>query len=167
MSLDATDCPIEEPLTADGDIDPSFYSHKLKGAGLKYEIGLSIRTGNIVWVHGGVPCGSYSDLVLARSCYLSFVDEGEFTVTDDGYQDAKFIYPMAYPERSAELKIISQRHETVNKLLKAWNILKIPFRLRDLTFHKRCFYAIANIVQLMISLGEVHVYPVDVGDMQF
>ncbi len=161
VSLDATDCPIEEPLTQEGATNPSYYSHKLKGAGLKYEIGLCIRTGNIVWVHGGVPCGDFSDLTLARSMYLSFVDDGELTVADDGYVDPHFIYPRGYPQLSIQLKAISQRHETINKHIKTWRILSTPFRHEDLTFHRRCFYAVANIIQLMISMGELTLYQIN------
>lgn len=48
VSLDGTDFRIQEPYHPDG-IDPSYYSHKFKAAGLRYEVGLNIRTGDIVW----------------------------------------------------------------------------------------------------------------------
>ena len=81
VSLDATDCPIEEPAP----FDAKWFSHKLHHAGVKYEIGLNIRTGNIVWVFGGVPCGEYSDLKLARGKYVHQLTFGEKTIADDTY----------------------------------------------------------------------------------
>ena len=60
VSLDATDCPVEEPTTETENFLPRYYSHKLHSAGLKYEIGINLRTGIMVWVFGGVPCGPWS-----------------------------------------------------------------------------------------------------------
>ena len=60
-----------------------WFSHKFNGPGLRYEVGLSINNGDIVWVHGGVPCGDFSDLKLARSLYTSMISVGELTLADD------------------------------------------------------------------------------------
>ena len=104
----------------------------------------------------------YSDLWLARQLYLSFVEEGELTVADDGYQDPHFVYPVANPNLSGDLKSISQRHETVNKHIKTWGVLSTAFRSRNFAFHRNCFYAVANITQLMISRQEISIYQDDV-----
>ena len=42
------------------------------------------------------------------------------------------------------------RHETVNRLFKNVGVLKQPFR-HELSLHTTCFYAVANLVQLMIK----------------
>lgn len=63
VSLDGTDCPIQEQSP----FNKKWYSHKLNWAGIRYEVVLCIRTGRIVWVAGGVPCGEWPDLKLARS----------------------------------------------------------------------------------------------------
>lgn len=164
VSLDATDCPIDEPHTRDGGIDPAFYSHKLKGAGLKYEIGLSIYSRDVVWVHGGVPCGRFNDVTLARSSFVLALNENEMAAADDGYPDQHFVYPNQFPEHSALLKQISQRHETVNNLFKRWKVLSTSFHHPDLNFHVRCFHAIANIVQKMIEIGESSLYAIPLDD---
>jgi hypothetical protein len=154
VSLDATDCPVEEPTTETENFLPRYYSHKLHSAGLKYEIGINLRTGIMVWVFGGVPCGEYNDLGLSRLSYVEQLRPGELTVTDDGYNDGNyFMFPRAYPDYAHELKAIAQRHETINNLFKRWNVLRTPFR-HELEKHRLCFYAIAHIVQLMIMSGE-------------
>lgn len=63
--MGATDYPIQEPSP----FDMKWYSHKLNEPCLKYEIGLNIRKGEIVWINGGMACGEYSDLKLAREDY--------------------------------------------------------------------------------------------------
>lgn len=134
VSLDATDCPVEEPTNPDEAFLPRYFSHKLHGAGLRYEIGLNIRTCDLVWVFGGfLVCGSLTDLGLARELYVNQVEPGEMTLADDGYNDINyFIYPAAYPHLGRELKAIAQRHETVNNLLKRWAVLKTPFQTSPL-----------------------------------
>lgn len=59
--------------------------------------------------------------------------------TDDGYVDPHFIYPRAHPPLSDELKAISQRHETMNKLIKTWKVLDTPFRLQNDVFKGTVF----------------------------
>lgn len=49
LSVDCTDCPIEEPRNP---WSKSWYSKKLNRAGLKYEIGMNIMTGQFCWVNG-------------------------------------------------------------------------------------------------------------------
>ena len=95
VSLDGTDCRIQEPSP----FSPKWYSHKFHGPGLRYEVGLNSRNGDIVWVNGGVPCGEYSDLALARASYIDMVGPMELTIADKGYRDDNFfIYPSTiYP----------------------------------------------------------------------
>lgn len=71
-----------------------WYSHKFKSAGLRYEVGLNIRTGNMVWAFGGYPCGLYPDLSLSREAYINSVKRGERTMADKAYKDETyFILP--------------------------------------------------------------------------
>lgn len=92
--MDGTDCPIQEPSPFSRD----WWSFKLNGPGLRYEIGLCIRTGKIVWVFGGVACGTNPDLKLARIKYTEAVILGELTIADKGYRDDDyFITPLSDP----------------------------------------------------------------------
>ena len=53
ISVDGTDFSICEP----NPLDAKWFSHKVKGPGLRYEVALCISTGYIVWMHGRFPCG--------------------------------------------------------------------------------------------------------------
>jgi hypothetical protein len=58
VMLDGTDIPVDMKFAKE------FMSHKFKGIGLKYEVGVCIATGHIVWVHGPSQAGK-SDITLA------------------------------------------------------------------------------------------------------
>lgn len=148
VSLDGVDFKICEPSP----FDKKWYSHKFSGPGIKYEIGLCIRSGEIVWKHGGYPCGQFPDLKLARQAYVFCVNEGEKTLADKGYKDSKkFIL------KNDDNKIFHQRimarHETVNKRINQFCALKYRFR-HDIKKHPKVFHAIINLTQLMIQNGE-------------
>jgi len=149
-SLDCTDCPIQEPSP----FDSKWYSYKLRKAGLRYEIGLNIQLGDIVWTNGPFPCGDFPDLTIAREDYLEEINEGEMTVADDGYRDVNyFIHPHGFPETNLHQKQIMSRHETINERLKEFRVLSSRFR-HDISLHQMCFLAIVNITQLKIHHGE-------------
>jgi hypothetical protein len=125
----------------------------LNGPGLRYEIGLNIRRGDIVWIHGGLPCGTWSDLKLARSAYIHEINEGELTIADDTYRDATyFIHPHAFPESIQLQSKIRARHETINRRFKQFKILDTKFR-HKLYLHPRCFHAIAQVIQVALHNG--------------
>lgn len=67
---------------------PKWFSHKFKGPGIRYEVGLCIKTGKIVWVNGAYPCGFWPDLKIARASYIYQVDANELTLADKGYRDS-------------------------------------------------------------------------------
>ncbi|KAI9562432.1 hypothetical protein GHT06_009862 [Daphnia sinensis] len=133
ISLDGTDFKIMEP----SEFDPKWLSHKFNGPGLRYEIGICIRTGDIVWAHGGVPCGEWPDLRLARNAIVEALQPGE----------------------KISKKQILATHETVNRRIKQFCCMNYRFR-HALYLHPRFFHAVVNLTQLMIENGEP-LYPVD------
>lgn len=146
-SLDGLDLKIQEPTP----FSPKWFSHKFRGPGLRYEIALNIRTGEIVWVHGGYPCGLYPDLKLAREAYVLLVNPGELTVADKGYNDALYFIQKTI-RNVRDHGTIMARHETVNKRMKQFKILKNTYR-HSLQKHPLVFHAVANLTQLMIQNG--------------
>ena len=149
VSLDGTDCAISEPTP----FSPKWYSHKLNGPGVRYEVGLSIARGHIVWTHGPFPAGKYPDIKIARKRYIFEVDDGEMTLADRGYNDPKFfVNPNYYPHSTRQQKIVMARHETVNSRLKQFGVLRASFR-HHLDLHGPCFHAAANLIQLGITNG--------------
>lgn len=119
---------------------------------MRYEIALNIRTGHIVWKHGGYPCGDYPDLKLAREAYVPMVNPGELTMADKGYKDKHF-FLLPTQQNSGLHKFIMSRHETVNKRMKQYKILRETFR-NAIEKHPMVFHSIANLTQLAIENGE-------------
>lgn len=143
VSLDGTDCRINEPQP----FNKKWFSHKFKAAGIRYEIGLSISRGDIVWASGGFPCGEWTDLKIAKDLYVHVASK-EITLADKGYRSKYFkIRSNAWEKR------ILARHETVNGRLKEFEILSTRFR-HNLKKHPMAFHAVVNIVQLSIDNGE-------------
>lgn len=82
MTVDGTDFPIYEPTP----YSRKWYSHKFKGPGLRYEIAMSIQSGDIVWCNGPYPAG-WSDLKIARDALVFQLEPGEMVCADGGYRD--------------------------------------------------------------------------------
>lgn len=94
--------------------EKNFFSHKINTAGLRYEIGIVLRTGHIVWKFGGYPAGAYPDRRLARELYVHQVMPLELTLANKEYaDDTYFVRPQA--TNPVGHKFIMSRHETVNK----------------------------------------------------
>lgn len=144
VTLDGTDFRIREPTK----FSPKWYSHKFNGPGVRYEIGISIVKGDIVWASGGFPAGEWSDLKMAKDLYVKIAYK-ERTLTDKGYR-MKNVFKIASTD--FEKKLLA-RHETLNGRLKEFAILGNRFR-NDLKKHPMVFHAIVNAVQVSISNGE-------------
>lgn len=154
--MDGTDFRIQEPKP----FDKKYYSHKFHGPGLRYEVGLSIRTGEIVWANGGVPCGDWPDLRLARNAYTSMVGKNEMTVADKGYNDSIFfLFPKQNDPAAKRKHKIMARHETVNRRIKQFRVMGEKFR-HSLFLHPRCFHAVINLIEIAIENGE-NLYSID------
>ena len=135
-----------------------WYSHKFHGPGLRYELEICTRTGDIVWAYGGLPCGEWPDLRLARSAFILGLRVGEKAINDRGYNDPNYFY---FPngENDQKKKEIMARHETLNSRLKLFSCLHDIF-LHDLSLHPLYFNAVVNLTQMMIEHGEP-LYSVD------
>ena len=146
VSIDGTDCEINEPSPWDS----KWYSHKFHGAGLRYEIGVCIVTGHIVWVGGGDPAGT-PDITIAREGILNLLDDDETLIADGGYKGEEKIWCKGHCKFLSRMEsVVRARHETVNTRLKFFAVLKQKFR-HDLHLHPMCFHAVANLVQLDIA----------------
>lgn len=144
VSLDGTDFRIREPIP----FDRKWYSHKFHGAGVRYEIGISIGSGDVVWASGGFPCGEWPDIKIAKELFIHYVEK-EITLADKGYKDKKLFKT---PTNRYE-KTLLARHETFNGRLKGFQILNQRFR-HPLKKHPLVFHACVNILQLAIQNGE-------------
>ena len=145
VSIDGTDCRIFEPTP----FDTKWYSHKHNGPGLRYEVGICIVSGHIVWVSGPHECG-IPDITIAREGILHILEDGEKIIADGGYRGEAAIWHKGHNQYSAKLEgVVRARHETANKKLKDFGVLTQRFR-HHLSLHGFCFHACANLVQLII-----------------
>ena len=111
VSVDGTDFSIEEPFP----LKKNFKSHKFPGAALKYEIAISIYSGDIVWVYGPHR-GGKNDITIFKERLMLLLEAGEMVETDRGYKGCSdFVRMPDDCETKAEYKEKSQirsRHET-------------------------------------------------------
>jgi hypothetical protein len=84
LSIDRTDCRI--PQQGPAVKGNPFSSHKFNGkCALRYELGVDIVEGNLVWIEGPYPAGKYSDITIFRNSLRHFLDPFERVEADDGY----------------------------------------------------------------------------------
>ena len=57
MTVDGTDFRINNPKR----FDKIWYGHKFNHAAVRYEVAVSIQSGDIVWIHGPFPAGGWPD----------------------------------------------------------------------------------------------------------
>lgn len=151
LSLDGTDCHIFEPKP----FSPVWFSHKFRGPGLRYEVGISVHMGRIVWVNGPFACGGYPDLKIFKANLLHRLGPTERILADNGYRHPKCLTPdidMGDFEKEVHMRQRA-RHETVNKRLKNFNVLSHVFR-HELFLHSKCFHAVAQVVALLVSTSD-------------
>ena len=159
MSIDGTDFRIRNPTL----FWKGWYSHKFNGPGLRYEVGLSIQGGDIVWVNGPFPAGAWPDINIFRGWLKNELMPGERVEADAGYRgDTSVDCPdkFNYTEYQDQCKyIVRARHETVNQRFKQFNVLNDRFRhCREK--HAPVFNAIAVITQVSLRCGEP-LFPVE------
>lgn len=143
ISVDGVDFMIYEPQS----FSDMWYSHKFKGPGLRYEIGVCIFTSQISWANGPFPCGRYNDNKIYQCHLKEKLQNNEVVVADDGYTDHTCIQNISV--NGVNPKRILARHENLNRRMKQFNILGHRFR-HDKNLHQKCFFAVLNIVQILI-----------------
>ena len=151
VSVDGVDCYINEPSP----FSATWFSHKRKTAGLRYEIGLSLRTGKIVWIYGPFKCGSFPDQrIFKKRLEKKLSDVGERAIADNGYSGLSVIskehLARHFKNHHARYRA---KHETVNARFKIFNVLTKTFR-HNRAKHGICFHAVGRIVQEMISIED-------------
>jgi DDE superfamily endonuclease len=157
ISVDGTHCPVMEPWP----FDRKWYSQKFNGPGVKYEVGVCIKTGFIVWVNGPF-VASTNDATIFTNGLVHLLTEDEGVEVDAGYKGhPKFKSPSVNISRNQRQQKanVRSRHETINGRLKIYNVLNIAFRHMKpreemMEKHKKCFYSVAVITQTKFELGE-------------
>lgn len=178
ISVDCTDCPFQQVLIPDptrpgGKIrNKALYSKKLNGPALRYELGLSILSNDIVWIHGPFPPGDWNDLQIFRHCLIHELEEGERVEADDIYAAEHRYCVCPNSATSTEegdrwRRRIQGRHEALNKHIKNWTCLVKPFTAKGskqekIAKHNQMFRACTILKQIAMEMGVGELY--DVGD---
>lgn len=156
ITVDGTDFLCHPPN--DGSSRRSWYSHKFKKPAVRYELGVSIQSGDIVWVNGPWRAGSYPDISIFRLGGLrdKLLENNERAEADLGYRGEPLAIDL--PDEGPKSMILAKkrarmRHETCNKRFKNWGCMKQEFR-HGLSLHRDCMYAITVLTQLAIRNGE-------------
>ena len=157
MSVDGTNFRI--PQKGQAKKGNPFGSHKYAGkSALRYELGVDIRGGNLVWIQGPYSAGKWPDIKIFNAVLANFLERYERVEADDGYRGHpnKVKCPLndiAPAEKLAMQARVRVRHETINGRLKNWGILSQVFR-HDICHHGEVFRACAVLTQLTIEQGE-------------
>ena len=128
MTVDGTDFQIEEPTQ----FDRKWYSHKFKGPGLRYELYVCVKTGDMVAYHRPFPCGSYLDIKVYRLRLRRKLSTGEKVISDGGYKGGITVVSPDDRTKSRDIRRAMRkaraRHETINGRLKNWKSLRNIYR---------------------------------------
>ena len=124
MSVDGTDfCIPQQGKAVKGN---SLGSHKYAGkSALRYELGVDILAGRLVWIQGPYPASKWPDIKIFNAVLSHFLEPGESVEADNGYQGHadKIKCPQnnANPPDNLEMKgRVRASHETLNGRLKNW-----------------------------------------------
>jgi hypothetical protein len=160
ISVDGVDFEILEPHPYEREWSKRWFSPKFKGPGLRYEVGVSILKGDIVWINGPFPCGLWNDYKIFKEGGLKdYLDPMERVEADDGYAagDPEFVKTRSgvfHPEGGRDVRnCVRARHETVNKRMKQFGVLSSTFHHNPCK-HNLVFEAVAMLTQTAIELGE-------------
>ena len=157
MSIDGTDFRILQKGAATR--GNAFGSHKYAGkSALRYELGIDILAGNLVWVSGPYPAGKWNDIKFFTNELAHCLEPGERVEADNGYvghaDKIKCPNNDCNPTENLAMQArVRSWHETFNGRLKNWGILEQVYR-HDITAHGTVLYACAVITQLAIDNGE-------------
>ena len=161
VTVDGTDFKINEPSP----FSRKWYSHKINHAGLRYEVGVCIQTGSIVWINGPYAPGHWPDINIARDGLHDALDPDELYLADGTYSDSNgwCLTPTGENNPDQYMKAVARaRHECINGLFKQYGCLSNCFR-HHRTKHGQVFTAVANITQAKLLL-EKPAFQVDYDD---
>jgi hypothetical protein len=173
MTVDGTDFQIRQPSLRTQEIEnlskedkkkyrKSWYSHKFKGPGLRYEVGVCIFSGNICWINGPFKPGLMNDIQIFREKLRGCLSPGEQVVADKGYKgDPLYVrVPDRNNDTVEDKKYNSDarmRQEHVNRYFKTWKILKEVYR-HDRDSHCMVFWSVAVLTQISFDMGDKHTW---------
>jgi hypothetical protein len=142
MTVDGTDFLIKEPQP----FNKMWFGHKYNHAALRYEVAISIFSGEIVWVNGPFPAGEFTDqkIVGLTDGLEAHMLPYETYLADGIYRHClrSIVAPFTSKLRA--------RHENANGMFKEFRCLRDMFR-HDINKHSIVAFAVFNIIALRIK----------------
>ena len=158
LSVDGTDFKTWEPKHPTLPIDTGYASHKFKSAGYRYEIAISMETGNCVWLYGPHRAGKH-DMAIMREALKSKLKQGEAVIADSGYQTSRTDEAFMSTPNTQDSKEVARfksiarcRHESFNGRLKYYASMEHTWR-HGMEKHGWALRAVAVTVQYHINFG--------------
>ncbi len=157
MLIDGTDFQItqKDPATRGN----ASASHKYAGKSAhRYELGIDILAGNLVWVSRPYPAGKWNDINFFLNELAHCLEPGERVEANNGYvrhaDKIKCPNNDCNPEENLAMQArLRSRHETFNARLKFWDMLRQVYR-HGITQHRNVFYVCAVLTQLAVTNNE-------------
>ena len=91
VSVDGTDVRLQEPTP----FNRLWYSHKFRAADLRYEMGVSLVSGETVWLYGPFPDGLHNDQSILNRNLVGRLDENEKVLGDRGYRSPRIVHSLS------------------------------------------------------------------------
>jgi hypothetical protein len=155
LTVDGTHGSKTEPQHPVWSQDPEWYSHKFNGAGVNYELGISISESRLVWMNGPFKAGRNDVLIFKeeglkaklRRCGKRAIGDGGYSghpreISTPNSHDSKAVFKF----KSRALK----RHEKFNGMTKNFDCLSGKFR-HSVDRFKNCFEAVCVIAQYQLE----------------
>ena len=134
----------------------SWYSHKHKGPGVTYELGISIWESKLVWIHGPFKAGKNDVGMFKGDGGLEEKVPASKRVLGDSAYKSSSKASVKDALDSRELKSFKNRalarHETFNGRIKTFSVLENRWR-HCLTKHKSVLEAVCILVQYDMENG--------------
>ena len=85
MTIDGTNFQIpQKGIAKKGN---AFASHKYAGKfALRYQLGVDILAGNLVWIQGPYPASKLTDIEIVNKVLRNFLEPGEQVEANEGYR---------------------------------------------------------------------------------
>ena len=131
---------------------------RFKGSGLRYEVGLSVKKGDICWIFGPFNVEkSFIWWFLGWDQSKSWAEEGKWLQmgfwTWGPLQSQSIGDNFSKPQNQAMEQGVTAWHKHCNRRMKQWAVLHQEY-LHDLNLHESVFCAIAFVTQICIQKGE-------------
>ena len=163
MTVDCTDCPIEEiehPVLSQ---DPALFSFKINGAGLRYEFGIDLFYSNLIWCNDGpfFPGKVNDNTIFAENgLKKKLASLGKKALADkiyNGHPNECSTFNAVDSEVVSTFKARAQmRHEQFNGMVKGFKCMCVPFQNKPekVQKHKNCLEAVVVICQYRMEHDE-------------